>query len=317
MPSRPRNLPESPPTFPPLPDWVRTAGNREGLEDTMFCAGAALAAIQPIARARHPLTKLWRQRLALTSAAAIVRLQGRSEDAAALRDHFCLTRPGDDPGPAGSLLLAWRALAAGSALGPPSLNADWPVTLGNLLSLTIDEAAQEAIDTAIAAGVGRRNPIEAAASVAANSLRLRPDSRALALWLSDAVLARRLNWPVPVPLLAAHLKRGFLSLTAGPHADPVQWQTVCAQAYGRGAAAAFDLYADLARRAERLLAIAPKLRGKDADETILSLLSEDALTAKPGTAASDRSSRRLFDRLVALGGARELSGRPTFRIYGL
>jgi hypothetical protein len=32
---------------------------------------------------------------------------------------------------------------------------------------------------------------------------------------------------------------------------------------------------------------------------------------------TDRSLRRLLDRLVALGAARELTGRATARLYGL
>ena len=47
------------------------------------------------------------------------------------------------------------------------------------------------------------------------------------------------------------------------------------------------------------------------------LLMEDAQPAGVGQAASDRSTRRLFERLVALGAVRELTGRPTFRLYGL
>ena len=83
------------------------------------------------------------------------------------------------------------------------------------------------------------------------------------------------------------------------------------------AAAAADQYADLARRAERLLTAAPKLRGKDADMMVAILLMEDAQPASAGRTATDRSTRRLFERLVSLSAVRELTGRPTFRLYGL
>ena len=64
----------------------------------------------------------------------------------------------------------------------------------------------------------------------------------------------------------------------------------------------------------------PKLRAKPAAKVVDLLLAEDCVS--PAEAArhapmTDRAARRLFDRLVALGAAREFSGRPTFRLYGL
>ena len=67
-----------------------------------------------------------------------------------------------------------------------------------------------------------------------------------------------------------------------------------------------------------MLGVAPKLRAKAADLVVVRLLSDDAIVASDKIAGmSDRGLRRLFDRLVELGAVRELSGRPTFRIYGL
>lgn len=311
--ARLRTLPEPPPTFSPSPGWARSTALAEDAENAAFFAGAALSVIHPIAMSEHPLGILWRQRLALTGAEAVVRLQGRNEDAATLRDHWYLTRKGDDPGPAGRMLRAWRELGRHS-----SSFATCPSTrVAELLQIPLDDALQTAIGVAVEISAGKGSPVAAAASVAATSLRLRPDSRPLALWLADAVLARRLSWPAPVPLLAAHLKRGEFRLAQTNDGRSAPWMAACSLAYAHAAAASSDLYADLARRAGRLLAIAPKLRGKDADATVALLLCEDAQPARSGRTASDRSSRRLFERLVELGGVRELTGRATFRLYGL
>jgi hypothetical protein len=91
---------------------------------------------------------------------------------------------------------------------------------------------------------------------------------------------------------------------------------VAAQA--RAALRAIDLSREFERRADRLLAVAPKLRAKASDAVVGRLLSDDAIVASERIAGmSDRGLRRLFDRLLELGAVRELSGRPTFRIYGL
>ena len=59
-------------------------------------------------------------------------------------------------------------------------------------------------------------------------------------------------------------------------------------------------------------------RGSRARRTHIELLADDAISAAaPIAGLSDRARRRLFDRLVALGVARDLTGRPTFRLYGL
>ena len=93
-----------------------------------------------------------------------------------------------------------------------------------------------------------------------------------------------------------------------------------AAAYALAACEAHALAVDLSRRSEKLLIASPKLRAKGAARVIELLLADDAVTparAARTTALSDRAARRLFDRLVELGAVRELSGRPSFRLYGL
>jgi hypothetical protein len=311
--SRARIIPEPPPTFPPFPGWARQAAAGEAAADAMLLAGAALAAIHPIARSEHPLGGLWRQRRSLADAAILARQGGRTEDETALRDAWYLRRETDDPGPGGRILKAWRHLAERAAMSPE----DWMRNLSALFELRFDAALEDVVAVATKLAKRRGSAVAAAAEIAAASVRLVPQCEPLALWLADMVLAHRLKWPMAVPLIAGQVRRAELRAATTSGGPDVAWPTACALGYARAAACAADLYADLARRAAKLTAVAPKLRGRDADRMVAILLMEDAQPAGVGQAASDRSTRRLFERLVALGAVRELTGRPTFRLYGL
>ena len=89
-------------------------------------------------------------------------------------------------------------------------------------------------------------------------------------------------------------------------------------AYAQAAAHACDLAAELQRRAYTLAAAVRKLRAKGAKSALQALLDEDSLSSAariPGL--SERGVRLLFDRLASLSAVRELTGRTTFRLYGL
>lgn len=296
-----------PPRNPPaLPRWIRQAVIRDDVETAMFSAGAVLAVLDPIARSGDPVGILWRKRLALSCAAAVSQLEGRREGEAQLRDAFALCRPGDDPGPAGRMLIGWRALGEVRALR----SAEWPARLPGFFDLASEPSAEVFRDLG-ARFVGRIPPLRFAAAAARDVLALGPRWRGPALWLADALLARALGWDRPVPLLTAHLPRAAFRL------EGEAWLAACASAWGRGAVAAFDLHAELTRRADALRAAHLRRPGKDTAAIINALLTEDALAAQAGAEASDRAARRLFDRLTSLGLVRELTGRPTFRLYGL
>ncbi|GAU86922.1 hypothetical protein BIWAKO_06870 [Bosea sp. BIWAKO-01] len=284
----------------------------------MFQAGASLAALDPIARDTPAWSGVFRQRLALQAAATSLRLIGRREDLGQLRDAQLLRRPGDDPGPAGRVLLAWRQLAGRSPDWSEAAIARAASGFGLALSATELKALA---DLASEAAGSARAAIVAVAELSERVVKVRPDAEILALWLADAVLAQKFKWVLPVPLLAtAMLEPGIRIGAAGrrPRPGGEGWQPALALAYARAAAGAIDLAGELARRSDSLQAAAPKLRAKGAGAVIAAFLNDDALagSAKIG-GISDRGLRRLFDRLVSLGALRELSGRPSFRIYGL
>ncbi|MCV9938233.1 DUF1403 family protein [Boseaceae bacterium BT-24-1] len=311
-------LASPPSTIRPVPAWARPKAQSSQVVDAAFLAGASLAALDAIARENPPWSGVWRQRLALQAAAASLRLIGRREDQNQLRDVQLLRRPGDDPGPAGRVLLAWRQLVARS----PDFSPDAIARAAAGFGLVLNAAEFAALaDRAIEATRSDRTAIVALAELTERVVRVRPDAEVLALWLADAVLAQKLKWPVPVPLVTSAIldpnaRRGAAGKRPRPGGEG--WQQALALAYAQAAAGAIDLAGELARRAEVLQAAAPKLRAKGSGAVIVALLSEDALASSANIGGiSDRGLRRLFDRLVALGALRELSGRPTFRIYGL
>ena len=309
-----------------FPAWARAVEAAETEAEAAFLAGAALARLDAVVRQNLPWAGAFRRRLTLSTAAASVARAGRIEDEAALRDALHLTRSGADPGPAGRHLLVWRELAARSV-------GRWRSSFqaaAEILGVPRDEALQEAIDAAEAGAADKRLAPFAAAQVfgcarralTANGARPSRSARGgqgelLAAWLADAVLGQRLNWPFALPLLAAQLFAPAARRAVGDLADGAETARILF-AYAQGAAEACDLSADLGRRAQRLLAIQPKLRAKGAPAALQALLEEDSLSATTKfSGLSKRGSRRLFDRLVTLGAVRELTGRATFRLYGL
>src|SRR5208283_4659715 len=116
------------PFEPPRPPaWARLSGSfRDHSEaEALYFAGAALAALDSVAKSGPPWAGVWRRRLALKCAAAVAQnLLNRREDESGLRDAVALARPGEALGPAGRIYSAFRALAdRGDPFRPERLSA--------------------------------------------------------------------------------------------------------------------------------------------------------------------------------------------------
>lgn len=280
--------------LPNLPHWV-TSGRGESPEDVAFLSGAALSHLHLVLAQPALPQPLVRERLALCAAEACVALSGRPERAADLRDAVHLLRPGDRPGPAGETYLSWRR-----AVGRPLSNRALHRALPNLTVAQIADWHD----------AGQGAPIPLAARVLEAVLADASRAETPALILAEAALSRALGWDPLVPLLATGLKPA--DLRKGGDA----LQLACHRAVTAAAVDAAALALGLTRRAAHLKAVAPKLRAKGAGAAVEMFLSQDAVapTALP---LPDRAARRLCDRLVNLGAIRELTGRDTFRLYGV
>ena len=316
-PKTPRRQNFAPPAM--VPSWARATG-RAGEGDALFAAGAGLALLDAFLRRDPPCAGVFRQRLALQAAAASAKILRLRADADSLRDlRFAVT---DDLGPSARLLELWRDLTA----RPPAL--DGRALAKGAAAVELRLADPKGLASTLREVLKDRDPVSAAMRAAAAAFAAFPDApsaatEVLALWAFDLALAARLRWERPLPLIAAKILDSTLRPPgADRRAKPGEpgWERTTAAAIAQAAAAALDLGADLSRRADTLLSVAPRLRAKPAQKIVERLLAEDALA--PGAAArsanmTERSARRLFERLMTLGAVRELSGRPTFRLYGL
>ncbi|MBC7157365.1 MAG: DUF1403 family protein, partial [Rhodobacteraceae bacterium] len=231
---------------------------------------------------------------------------GRREGQGALRDALHLTKAGDDPGPAGRILRQWSR-----AVARPISAAGLARALEGIAPERIaPERIAFCLDTA---GAG---PVDRAARAIEAVLAGNPRAATAALILGDAVLSKATGRDHVLPLLSLALKPRDMARSG----DALR--LACHRAVAGGARQAVPLAAELARAAARLRAAAPKLRAKGAGRAADLFLSRDALA--PAALAreihgsmSDRAARRLCDRLVGLGALRELTGRDSFRLYGL
>ena len=306
-----------PVAVPAIPGWALPRGPVTDPAEAAFLAGAALNSLDNLVRSNPPWAGAWRARLALSCAAAAARHAGRTEDEAALRDAWML-RPADgDSGPAGRLLGAWRRLAERSpGTEPTSLQS----TCGLLgIGWSPDLAAlPDEIDRHLSEG--RPAPLVAAAVLRAVE-KAAPGAGLLGWWLADQILALRLRWSLPVPLLMPEAQGGaFRGAGRGGRLRPTDdgFDAAVCLAVAQGSVRALRCAAEIAPRAARLQAVTPKLRAKGAGEAIARLLDDDAVSGTLATAKLSRwGARRLFERLEALGAVRELTGRSSFKLYGL
>ncbi|WP_377297163.1 DUF1403 family protein [Rhizobium sp. SGZ-381] len=315
IPARPSRQPDQP-VFQ-VPAWATRRAAVESDAEAAFLAGGALLALDRVMRADYPWAGAWRQRQALKCGVAAVRLSGRREEEAQLRDAWVLRRPGDDAGPSGNMYGAWKRLAA----RPLFLEAETLKGLVGLLDLRWLDELEAVPHWCEAAARETASPPHAMAQIVSRIMALGAAYELLAWWVADQLLKEMMGWPVALPLMMAQRQSAYFRAERSqkrlsPDADG--FTRALTLSLADAAIDAVRFAGDIDRRAQRLMDVVPKLRAKGAGDAIDLLLSEDAVSGSLATAKLSRfASRRLFERLLEFGAIRELSGRPNSRVFGL
>jgi hypothetical protein len=285
-----------------MPAWV-TSARAEPPEDVAFLSGAALAHLHLVVQRADVPQTLLRARLALRAAEVCVTHQGRPERARELRDSLAFLQPGDSPGPAGEVYVSWQRVVT----RPVSVEA-----LQRALPALDPDRIAIWLDGPDPGDAPQRAPVARSVAVLESVLADRPRETLPALVLADAVLGRALGWRQVLPLLGHGLTRADVRKTGEA------LHVACHRAIVAAAVEATREATQLSRRVARLRTVVPKLRAKGAEEAVEVFLTHDAVPATALTSLrSARAARRFCDRLGELGAVRELTGRNTFRLYGV
>lgn len=305
-------------TLPKLPGWV-TSGRAETFEAVAFRSGAAVIVLDGlVSDPRYGVpVKLLANRLALSAATATSKLEGRLAREADIRDAYHLAQPGEARGPDGDILAFWRDAARLKLTG-----RDWHGSVQGLVGAAFADDVLRWM-TAGADSAKSHGPLAGCVAVMHAVLEVDDRAERIACLLSDIVLARALNWTSVLPVTAQQLTKTMLRELIG---DGQGAELKVQQCLLGSIGGTIRLARDLASRATLLQAAAPNLRAKGSDAAVALFLSEDAIGPSmmlsptiQGTSIpmTDRAARRFCDRLVELGVARELTGRATFRLYGI
>ena len=305
-------------TLPKLPAWV-TSRRPESLETVTFRSGAALTVLdQLVSDPSHgvPL-KLLANLRALQVATATSRLEGRLAREANIRDAYHLAPPGEARGPDGDILAFWRDAARLKLTG-----RDWRDTVQGV----VGAAFADDVWRWVALGpdcAKTQGPLADCVAVMCAVLEVDDRAERTACLLSDIVVARALSWKRVLPITAQFLSKAMLRDVVAEEQDG---ELTIQQRLLESIEDTIRLARDLAAGAAALLAVAPKLRAKGSDAAVAVFLAEDAVAPSTMLAPiiqgtnipmTDRAARRFCDRLVELGVVKELTGRPTFRLYGI
>jgi hypothetical protein len=270
---------------------------------------------QLVRDSRHgvPL-KLLANRMALSAAVATSKLEGRLARETDIRDAYHLTPPSEARGPHGDLLAFWRE-GVGLRVGGTGAVADLVgANFAGEVGVWFDAGMERA---------RTHGPLAGCMFVMQAVLQADDRAERVACLLADIVLARALSWKTVLPVSSQRLTKTWLrELTASGQGAELAVQVRILESIE----ATVRLARDLARRAEALRSVAPKLRAKGSEAAVDLFLGEDAVAPASmlspyirGTTIpmTSRAARRFCDRLVELGVAWELTGRPTFRLYGI